>query len=342
MQLTRTTQKKAIPELHLNTPLADTHGKSQWQHPQNWAPSGPLASPEYVASSSGSNLNKRRRISDDDEGKSLRAHQVPRLYPSPEHPAPRQLTPPSARPTSTGNDRWSSQTAPQVYNSPVSSRPSNSVDYERRDSRASLSSLPPLSGLDRARDNYTAYRGIESPSSSGPIKSPIYSGSHYDYPYSTHHSRHQSLSGSSVHHYDRSPFTASTYGSHHGDSRYGDMGPMGDAKQRKRRGNLPKETTDKLRTWFVAHLQHPYPTEDEKQDLMRQTGLQMNQISNWFINARRRQLPAIINNARAETDAMKRKPSTEGERSDIGADAGYDDMDTLARHRAADLKRESI
>lgn len=78
----------------------------------------------------------------------------------------------------------------------------------------------------------------------------------------------------------------------------------GDNKQRKRRGNLPKETTDKLRSWFVAHLQHPYPTEDEKQELMRQTGLQMNQISNWFINARRRQLPTMINNVRAETDAM--------------------------------------
>jgi hypothetical protein len=92
--------------------------------------------------------------------------------------------------------------------------------------------------------------------------------------------------------------------------------------QRKRRGNLPKETTDKLRSWFVAHLHHPYPTEDEKQELMMQTGLQMSefppqscirdesltrlpadQISNWFINARRRQLPTMISNARAESDA---------------------------------------
>lgn len=48
-----------------------------------------------------------------------------------------------------------------------------------------------------------------------------------------------------------------------------------DTRQRKRRGNLPKETTDKLRAWFVSHLTHPYPTEDEKQELMRQTGLQM-------------------------------------------------------------------
>lgn len=47
---------------------------------------------------------------------------------------------------------------------------------------------------------------------------------------------------------------------------------------RKRRGNLPKETTDKLRSWFVAHLHHPYPTEDEKQDLMMQTGLQMSKF----------------------------------------------------------------
>lgn len=58
------------------------------------------------------------------------------------------------------------------------------------------------------------------------------------------------------------------------------MGMGGDGKSggRKRRGNLPKETTDKLRTWFVGHLHHPYPTEDEKQDLMVRTGLQMSEF----------------------------------------------------------------
>ncbi|KAI1020286.1 hypothetical protein LB503_006501 [Fusarium chuoi] len=110
-----------------------------------------------------------------------------------------------------------------------------------------------------------------------------------------------------ISHYPQDQLTR-TYNTPYQDFvRFGDMSSAslsGDNKQRKRRGNLPKETTDKLRAWFVAHLQHPYPTEDEKQDLMRQTGLQMNQISNWFINARRRQLPAMINNARAETDAM--------------------------------------
>lgn len=134
------------------------------------------------------------------------------------------------------------------------------------------------------------------------------------------------------------------------------MGMGGDNKTRKRRGNLPKETTDKLRAWFVAHLHHPYPTEDEKQDLMRQTGLQMNQISNWFINARRRQLPTMINNARAESDAMSSR-STDGkvlsstERGEYdegksrrspttsdGGDSAFDD-DLEVRRRAQHLKR---
>jgi len=35
------------------------------------------------------------------------------------------------------------------------------------------------------------------------------------------------------------------------------------------------EAFEKLQDWFMSHLQHPYPTEDEKRDLMRQTGLQI-------------------------------------------------------------------
>jgi len=115
-------------------------------------------------------------------------------------------------------------------------------------------------------------------------------------------------------------------------------------KQRKRRGNLPKETTDKLRAWFMAHLNHPYPTEDEKQELMRQTGLQMNQISNWFINARRRQLPAMINNARVESGARTAQESSNDytdskgstlplENVPIDSEGSEDEFDGLGRAR---------
>ncbi|KAK9470129.1 homeobox KN domain-containing protein [Dipodascopsis tothii] len=69
--------------------------------------------------------------------------------------------------------------------------------------------------------------------------------------------------------------------------------PPAGAATKKRRGNLPKQVTDILRAWLEEHLQHPYPTEEEKNMLMMKTGLTMNQISNWFINARRRKLPTI-------------------------------------------------
>ncbi|KAK7727649.1 homeodomain superfamily [Cytospora paraplurivora] len=187
----------------------------------------------------------------------------------------------------------------------------------------------------------------------------LYRQSPYGYGYH-HPSRLQSLSVGAIHPLDRTPFSAGGYGPHYQEyMRFGElgMGMGGDNKQRKRRGNLPKETTDKLRAWFVAHLHHPYPTEDEKQELMRQTGLQMNQISNWFINARRRQLPTMINNARAESDAMssgrsqdgKVLPSTERDYEadgkdrhsptiSDGGDSTYDD-DLDARRRSAQLKR---
>ncbi|SNX81817.1 uncharacterized protein MEPE_00522 [Melanopsichium pennsylvanicum] len=56
----------------------------------------------------------------------------------------------------------------------------------------------------------------------------------------------------------------------------------------RRRGKLPKPVTDLLKTWLLEHASHPYPTEDEKRQLCSMTGLTLSQVSNWFINARRR------------------------------------------------------
>ncbi|KAG1214701.1 hypothetical protein G6F69_001659 [Rhizopus microsporus] len=63
---------------------------------------------------------------------------------------------------------------------------------------------------------------------------------------------------------------------------------------KRRRGNLPKAVTAILRDWLSKHKKHPYPTEEEKAALAAETNLNLNQISNWFINARRRILQPML------------------------------------------------
>lgn len=51
---------------------------------------------------------------------------------------------------------------------------------------------------------------------------------------------------------------------------------------------LPKEADAVLKKWLLDHVGHPFPDDDEKDRMVLQTGLTRKQISNYFINARRR------------------------------------------------------
>lgn len=249
-------------------------------------------------------MNKRRRMSDEDEGPAARDYAVPRIYRSPRQNArgPTVSHSPSGRQMSQYSPRdYSNRASPYAASGPLPSIRS-STSYEaapRNDFRPMLPSLPSLTlerapqsqpsrsrnwsdyALDPARVGAQTYPQVSGSAFDPPASHSAYPSPTFGYGYQP--SRGQSYSvpgGLSMHHLtmDRSPFTGPSYlhGSH--DGHMYDMGIGGmleGSKQRKRRGNLPKETTDKLRAWFVAHLQHPYPTEDEKQDLMRQTGLQM-------------------------------------------------------------------
>ncbi|PKY09177.1 hypothetical protein P168DRAFT_324187 [Aspergillus campestris IBT 28561] len=44
-----------------------------------------------------------------------------------------------------------------------------------------------------------------------------------------------------------------------------------------------------LRAWFSQNQEHPYPTDEQKAHLARETGFTAKRVSTWFANARRRQ-----------------------------------------------------
>lgn len=203
------------------------------------------------------------------------------------------------RPSAAFSSTSSSRTSPYMSSGPLPGMRSPPPYETGRVSewRPTLPSLPSLTlahnaAVPRGRSAFDDY-ALDSSRSGAQTYSQL-STSVFDHPVSIYHHpsaftygyqqpRGQSYSGPSSYAltHDRTPFSNAHHAMYPGGTYpYGmDVNDGNDSKQRKRRGNLPKETTDKLRSWFVAHLQHPYPTEDEKQELMRQTGLQMSKFS---------------------------------------------------------------
>ena len=76
----------------------------------------------------------------------------------------------------------------------------------------------------------------------------------------------------------------------------GHQGPIEDdqlGEERPKKGaaaaRFPQAAVRILKSWIVQHIDHPYPTDEEKELLKQETGLSLGQISNWMANTRRRQ-----------------------------------------------------
>lgn len=51
-----------------------------------------------------------------------------------------------------------------------------------------------------------------------------------------------------------------------------------------------------MKRWFLANLSHPYPTNQQKEELAREAGLTFNQVNNWFVNVRMRVWRPLVKN----------------------------------------------
>lgn len=62
------------------------------------------------------------------------------------------------------------------------------------------------------------------------------------------------------------------------------------ADKKKKSTSLPASTVDYLKAWMMSpeHVAHPYPTENEKAQIMGDTGIELKQLTNWFVNNRKR------------------------------------------------------
>eukprot|EP00980_Cylindrotheca_fusiformis_P002234 scaffold517_cov119-Cylindrotheca_fusiformis.AAC.17 len=62
----------------------------------------------------------------------------------------------------------------------------------------------------------------------------------------------------------------------------------GKSQGRGRSNSLPSHVVDYLKAWLMSpeHINHPYPTEQEKSQMVADTGIELKRLNNWFVNNR--------------------------------------------------------
>jgi len=82
---------------------------------------------------------------------------------------------------------------------------------------------------------------------------------------------------------------------------------------RRKRRNFSKIATEALNEYFYSHLSNPYPSEEAKEELARQCGISVAQVSNWFGNKRIR-YKKNINKTQEEANMYAAKIASQASR----------------------------
>ncbi|CDH57984.1 predicted protein [Lichtheimia corymbifera JMRC:FSU:9682] len=185
----------------------------------------------------------------------------------------------------------------------VSSPPQHPPSPPLWNTSSSSSSPPPPLPLHHQHQQPSAIPTSSSPPSSSSPSSATFSFSSSSttrYPHRPRRSSMNAMDAPPIHSHHHRRITKATSSSSSTNGA-GGGGTGGNIKKRQR-SNLPKPVTAILKNWLAEHKKHPYPNEDEKCQLVRQTGLARNQISNWFINARRRILRPMLEEGEEDED----------------------------------------
>lgn len=97
-----------------------------------------------------------------------------------------------------------------------------------------------------------------------------------------------------------------------------------------------------LREWFRDHQSYPYPTDEQKESLKQRSGLSIRQISQWFVNARRRNTvkPGAQQGPR---NASQQVPPSPSQGLDVPQAGGaWDNMGPLDRWRNSPPDAEPV
>jgi hypothetical protein len=93
--------------------------------------------------------------------------------------------------------------------------------------------------------------------------------------------------------------------------------PGGKSQGRGRTNSLPSTVVDYLKAWIMSpeHINHPYPSEKEKAEILADTGIDLKRLNNWFVNNRIRywkpRMDAIQKKQEQSTKQVAPTPSSE-------------------------------
>ncbi|WEW54871.1 hypothetical protein PRK78_000297 [Emydomyces testavorans] len=107
-------------------------------------------------------------------------------------------------------------------------------------------------------------------------------------------------------------------------------------REKKSGARFSKKAVKVLKSWLSEHATHPYPTEEEKDELKAKTGLKRSQISNWFANGRRR--GKIRTSTRSPSPSPAGVPIP-GKRLPLGVD--FSDLNPLERWKHSPPENEA-